>query len=97
MQQAEDKMARGTLNHKNTLVGGLSDQIVQIHVSEFTSRLFTSQLRIDIKREEITDFDSMAEKQLSPNMWKSERKRILSESLESHFTPRSHFPSCMVW
>lgn len=58
-------MQRGTSNHKNTLVRRLFDQIVQIHLSEFTSLLFTSHLRPDIKTEEIAlHFDSMSEKQL---------------------------------
>lgn len=38
----------------------------------------------------------MSEKQLWPNMWKRERKRILSEALESRFMPWSHLPSC-IW
>lgn len=81
---------------KDSLAGGLLDHTVQNHLPEFPNLLFMSHLRPDIKTAEIVD--SMSENQMChPNMWKSERKRILSEALESHFTPRSRFRSCLVW
>lgn len=60
------------------------DHIVQNHVPEFPNLLFTSHLRPEIKKAEIVD--GLSENQTChPNMEK--RKRILSEALESHFTP----------